>query len=97
MGVYINPIDCTKEDWLKKNAEHIGDPRSITPTFTKDSGIPICLVDNGIFTAAGVCYDESEFKAFQEPNDPREKLWFIAPAAKIAEVAPELMRYLDNN
>jgi hypothetical protein len=37
----------------------------------------ICVVDNGIFEAAGFCYDEREFAAFTDPGDTRPKEWLL--------------------
>lgn len=38
----------------------------------------ICVVDNGMFAAAGWCYDEQEYNAFKYP-DGRRKLWMTHP------------------
>jgi len=37
----------------------------------------VCVVDNGMFAAAGYCFDSHEFKVFTHPTDKREKRWFI--------------------
>jgi len=42
----------------------------------------ICVVDNGIFEAAGYCYSESEFHAFNEASDHRQKIWLIMDKKK---------------
>jgi len=42
----------------------------------------ICVVDNGLFEAAGYCYSEEEFKVFNDPNDWRPKTWLVHPDAK---------------
>ena len=36
----------------------------------------ICVVDNGMFAAAGYAYDRNEFAAFNSPSDTRIKAWF---------------------
>lgn len=41
----------------------------------------VCVVGNGLFTAAGYCFDEIEFEAFTDPNDTRKKVWLIHPMA----------------
>lgn len=35
----------------------------------------VCVVNNGIFEAAGYCYSENEFLAFSDSNDRRSKTW----------------------
>jgi hypothetical protein len=42
----------------------------------------ICVVDNGLFEAAGYCYSEDEFRAFTDPTDHRPKVWLVHPKAK---------------
>jgi hypothetical protein len=43
-------------------------------TFDSTSdGVPVCLVDNGPLTAAGIAYDAREVKAWTYPNDYRLK------------------------
>lgn len=74
MGCYVNPKNESKETWLEKN----GTPMPITydTTFAhycEGDCLPVILVDNGFFTAAGVAYDEREFTDFTSPMDPRPK------------------------
>lgn len=40
----------------------------------------VCVVDNGLFEAAGYCFSEAEFIEFRR-NDGRPKRWFIVPDA----------------
>ena len=78
MGYYINPSDKSKEQWLVEN----GFPVSLWDLKTtgfenlKASELPVCLIDNGWMTAAGICYDEAEFNEFSR-NDGRPKRWFL--------------------
>jgi len=84
MGYYINPPDSTKEAFL----ERYGTP--ISPAIAKQiwkeemikTHLPICLVDNGQFTAAGIAYSERETDYFLEP-DGRPKLWFVVPRKEL--------------
>jgi len=39
--------------------------------------IPVCVVDNGAFEAAGVAYDGEEFEAFCLMGDARPKKWYV--------------------
>ena len=82
MGTYINPPDCSKEEWLKKNAVSAS---MIPPHVYKDRGlVAVCLVDNGAFTAAGICVDQQELEVFSRP-DSRPKIWYKVPEDKLAQ------------
>ena len=72
MGYYINPQHTSKEQWLNDyGLEVIGDD-------VKWGRLPdmvlVCLVDNGPFTAAGICYDEVEFNEFRGPDPTPEEI-----------------------
>jgi len=41
-----------------------------------DKGL-IVVVDNGMFEAAGFCYNEEEFKVFTDPRDYRHKQYVL--------------------
>lgn len=41
----------------------------------------VCVVDNGMFAAAGYAYSEGEFKEFSR-NDGRQKTWLYYPHAE---------------
>lgn len=73
MGYYINPQDCTKEVYLELHGQRLSEP----PTkwdFSSDS-LPVCLADNGLFTAAGIAYDTRELEDWVRP-DGRPKSWY---------------------
>lgn len=76
MGYYINPKDETKEQFLIREGKPILPQEGIA--ISKD-GVPVCLVQNNGFTAAGIAYDRQELEAFQYPGDQRPKLWFSVP------------------
>ena len=75
MGYYIDPDNCSKEEWLRDNATRI-QPQEAMDSLTNNT-IPICLVHNGAFTAAGIAYDKREIEEFSRP-DGRPKIWFKA-------------------
>lgn len=84
MGIYINPEDRTKEEFLVPYFPGIQEP--IMPT--DDSLALVCWVDNGQFTAAGIVTDQRELDAFTEPDDNRPKLWFVVPKEELYKVSP---------
>ena len=56
--------------------------------------LPVCVVDNGQFTAACICYNEAEYDACNEPDDKRPKYWGLVPIKDLFEVAPDLKFFL---
>jgi hypothetical protein len=83
MGIYINPKDRSKEEWLTANAVTISN--NAPPTFREGDNIVVCLVDNGGFTAAAVAYSQRELQTFKR-EDGRPKLWCQVPIAKLSTV-----------
>lgn len=72
MGCYINPRGTTKEAWLREHGVPTNGPAPIT-----ESHVPVCLVNNGPFNAAGVAFDSREVEAFNQPGDFRPKKWHV--------------------
>ncbi len=90
MGLYIDPDNMTKEQWL---AEH-GVPLNGPPPAHKDgTRIAICLVFNPMFTAAAVAYSQQELEDFSRPEDFRPKTWYMVEEAKVREVCGEQVKY----
>lgn len=78
MGYYIDNIGTTfteKCNQLTQNHDAVETDAS----FKDDL---VCVVDNGSFAAAGYCYSESEFEAFNSTSDRRIKKFFVVPEAK---------------
>ena len=90
MGAYVNPSGESKEEWLSKNATKLDGPPS---KFDEVPGsLPVSLVNNGPFTAAGICFDQGELAEFSAP-DRRPKKWFMAKIEDLMSVS-NLDRYL---
>ena len=88
MGIYINPKIMTKEDWLRENC--ITMSQYAEPFDESKETLSVCLVDNGIFTAAGIAFSKRERDSFLDPSDRRPKLWFKVKTEKLLEVEPSL-------
>ena len=78
MGLYINVPGHDKVEWLESNATEITLDEFNDCEGLADTAIRVVAVDNGIFTAAGVAYDEREAKSFTDRGDDRPKRFFIA-------------------
>ena len=75
MGYYINPVNETKEEFLEKHGQRV---KKEELKIVSDS-LPVVLIDNGDFTAAGICYDEKELREFTDPQDYRPKKYYQVP------------------
>ena len=84
MGIYIDPKEGTKEMWLADLAREVD--HVIWEDLPEDT-LPVALVHNSMFTAAGIAYCRRELKEFQTP-DGRSKRWFIADVADLISVQP---------
>lgn len=87
MGEYINPTERTKEQFLETEGREISAPGLVLP-----GELPVCLVSNGAFTAAGIAYDEREIKAFSEPGDYRPKRWYAVSYEKLSPYMSKFAR-----
>jgi|ADurb_Leu_01_Slu_FD_contig_41_2044693_length_1395_multi_2_in_0_out_0_2 hypothetical protein len=100
MGYYINPIDMTKERWLNTFANFVGsiDANKEIPKWediAKGDILPVILVDNGMFTAAGVAYSEQEYKAFTDPRDKRARELYTAKVDDLLRVVRNMFGQLE--
>lgn len=82
MGIHINPRDMTKEEWLARHGTEVEPVWSLADP----AKALVCLVDNGLFTAAGVILDDDEWVAITDPDDPRPRRWFLVEREELKEV-----------
>lgn len=86
MGYYINPPTVTKEEFLAAFGKPLTDEEVKSFNFEADA-LPVCFVDNGAFTAAGIAYDARERDQFLRP-DGRPKWWFSVPFEELKPYLP---------
>ena len=76
MGYYINPPNMTKEQFLESYGLELNNPPFWHDIERDGLDFPVCLVDNGPFTAAAIAYSSSELDVFKR-EDGRPKRWFL--------------------
>jgi hypothetical protein len=101
MGAYLNPPDTSKEEWLAKNAKSVS--RDELAKFLGEGWkdlpagqLPVALVDNGAFSAAGIAYKEPELQVHLDPSDGRPMRYFLVEREKLYAVS-NLKDYLPAN
>jgi len=78
MGFYIETnSNYNKAETISLNyqGEIISKPQTFNE-IPSDKGL-ICVVNNGMFEAAGYCFDEREFNVFTNPEDIRPKKYVL--------------------
>jgi hypothetical protein len=92
MGLYIDPPNMSKEQWLALNAV-TSSPVAPAKHYNGHL-VAVCLVDNGMFTAAAIAYNEGELFRFRDDNSPRPKMWFQVPVKKIETLHGDAKEWL---
>ncbi len=83
MGIYIEPSTTTKEEWLLKHGKRLSlFAPDAYDAVRKGKCVPVCLIDNGVFSSASVAYSKEESIVFCYP-DIRQKTWFIVPVESL--------------
>lgn len=96
MGYYVNPEgkfkSGEKEKWLFANGRAV--PDGDLPAWeeiSKDKAM-VCLINNGVFTAAAIAFKESEYHVFLTP-DGRPRIWFSVDREKLTTVSDVEMKH----
>ena len=81
MGIYINPVDMGKDEWLAIHGRYITQEAAEEFKWQTDFFV-VCLVDNGGFNAAAVMFSEGELNYFLVnfkvgSKDPRPVCWYL--------------------
>ena len=98
MGIYVNPKGMSKESWLDLYGDVTRNPAQCFEPSNKDqigfkASLPVCLVNNALFSAAGIAYSKEEMMEFARP-DGRQKTWYIVSVEDLLEVEPSLQNAL---
>lgn len=96
MGFYIEvPSATNKAGQLMKlyGAVNIGLPPKKLADIPKDK-VLVCVVSNGLFDAAGICFSESELEEFKETRTGRPRTWLTMDLEKVCELKPQIAPYL---
>ncbi len=78
MGYYIQGPAKGKVEHILAECEGAKEVSIEEATGLVDSGL-VCVVDNGMFEAAGFVYSKREFEEFADPIDSRPKRWLSVP------------------
>ena len=96
MGYYIQtPNNQNKAEQLVRlhNAQRIlGQPETFDPPKDK---VLICVVQNGPFDAAGICFDSREFDEFTRSSDDRPKTWLLMNKEQVLYLNPNVKKLLE--
>jgi len=95
MGYYLEvPERNNKRAQLIKlhGAEDAGFPPANLAQVPKGKML-ICVVENGVFDAAGIAYSDEELKRFKAP-DSRPKTWLLIDTEEVVKMMPHLTEYL---
>lgn len=98
MGYYIQTSSHFDKaaDLVRDGAEVVEIKKGEAPGYL--SAMPsnkalVCVMDNGPFEAAGLCFDAGEAEAFDGPTDTRPRKWLVMDKAR----AHELSGYTESN
>ena len=88
MGYYIQGPSKNKGAFLEEeyNARECSQIEAFVHIEDLDE-IGVCVVDNGSFEAAALCYNKKEFIVLSNPRDLRPKKWYLMNRDKACELA----------
>jgi hypothetical protein len=96
MGIYINPQDMSKEEWLAKHGDLLAYVPELHTVTKRQVGVQdklvVCLVDNGWMTAAAIVYSQDELRAFTYEKDLRPKKWYSVAVDDLKEFGIEKIK-----
>ena len=96
MGYYIEvPENLNKASQLIRlhDAQDIGLPPDHFTDIPKGK-VLVCVVQNGLFDAAGIIWCERELQDFKETRTNRPRTWLVMDLDKVCQLKPHLAPYL---
>lgn len=91
MGYYVNPGNCSKEAFLISHGIEVPS-KTLDWDAVPNGCLPVVLVKNSFFTAAGIAYSPDELAAFTDPADRRPRTIFIVGVEDLLEVGGDDFR-----
>ena len=93
MGCYVDPPNMDKRQWLEQNGTLYGSYEEAREQCVEDHFV-VCLVQNSMFSAAPVLFNEREVLAFTDPSDMRPKQYYVVGVGDLKSVS-DLESYMD--
>ena len=95
MGYYINPPGESKESFLDREGVAVPNIPRITWDSVPKGFLPVVIVNNGRFMAAGIAYDKRELDEFTDLEDLRPREIFMVKIEKLLGVTnPSFANYV---
>ena len=86
MGIYIDPLEGTKEQFLAKHGTECNENFALAFDYTVPlQRVPVCLVHNPAFTALGVAVTPEEAVRFATGKGGRQVEWYTVPLDSLEE------------
>jgi len=90
MGYYIETGELKlKYLWIEQYMKGKILPKDQILTNKSNDNVPVVVVSNGPFEAAGIAYSEREWEAFNLPDDFRPKKYLLVPKEEIVKQNPK--------
>jgi len=87
MGFYVNPMDESKQSFLTREGIVIPNNPKITWRSVPKGFLPVVVLYNGCFVAAGIAYCENELNEFTRIDNQRFRQIFMVRIEKLIPVA----------
>ena len=82
MGIYINPPNISKEEFLAQHCVEISRQQAEDWDFFGSSLVLLCYIENSQFSALAIIYNPHEGLCFTSP-DPRPMSYFMTERENI--------------
>lgn len=95
MGAYVNPKDgTTKEAFLAKYGTEVTREAVASWSYADLGELPVVLVDNGPFTAAGIAFCPQERDVFLRDGGGRPMRFYVVPTIALHKACADLSTYM---